>query len=82
MKDKLKEIEDASKDKEDEDLNKGKEKMSLEDEILGLDPPIGEQEPFLKSLKEFGEKSIENVSLFHRKMNEEVVSEWLERIEN
>ena len=42
MKEKLKEIEDATLAKDDEDIGKGKEKMSLEDEIPELDPPLGE----------------------------------------
>ena len=45
----------------------------LEDEISKPDPPLGEKEPFLKSLKVFGGKSLENVSIFHGKMYVEVV---------
>lgn len=70
------------KEMEDEDFSKGKEKVSFEDEILELDPPLGEQEPFLKALKEFGGKILENVSLFHGKIDAEVVLEWLESNEN
>ena len=51
MKDKIKEMEDAIYVKEDEDFGKGKEKVTLEDEILELGPPLSEQEPFLKALK-------------------------------
>ena len=81
MKDKLKEIEDATQTKEDEDFGKGKEKV-LEDEISQPDPPLGEKEPFLKSRKVFGGKSLENVSICHGKMDVEVVLEWIESIEN
>ena len=51
----------------------------MEDEVPKLDPPLGEKESFLKSLKAFGGKILENVSLFHGKMDIEVV---LESIEN
>ena len=54
----------------------------MEDEILEPDPPLGEQEPFLKALKEFGGKILENVSIFHCNMDVEVVLEWLEIIDN
>lgn len=69
MKDKVKEMEDVAHAKEDEDFSKGKEKVILEDDIPKPDPPLCEQEPFLKALKEFGGKSLENVSLFHGKMD-------------
>ena len=82
MKDKLKEIEDAALARKDEDTSKGKEKVDLEDEIPEHDPWHGEQEPFLNALKEFRGKILENVSLFHGKMDVEVVLEWIESIEN
>lgn len=50
VKDQLKEIEDVVHVKEDEDFGKSKEKVCLEYEIPKLDSPLGEQEPFLKSL--------------------------------
>lgn len=81
VKDKLKEITDVAWDKEDEDFGKGKEKLSLEDEIPKLDPPLVKQEPFLKALKEFGGKILENVSLFHQNMDADVILEWLESFE-
>ena len=55
MKDKLKEMEEATQEEEDEDTNtsKGKKKVNLEYEFLELDPPLGKKEPFLKALKGF-----------------------------
>lgn len=74
-KDKLKEIEDATQAKEERDYSNGKEKVSLEDEVPKPNPQHGEQEPFIKALKAFGGNSVENVSLFHGKMDVEVVLE-------
>ena len=82
MKDKLKEMENVTQDKEGQEFSKGKEKLNLEDKILEPNPPHGEQEPLLKSLKAFGGKILENVSLLHGKMDIEVVLEWIETIEN
>ena len=54
----------------------------MEDEIPKPNPPLDEKEPFIKSIKDFGGNSLEDVSLFHGKMDVEVVLEWTKSIEN
>ena len=51
-------------------------------EIPEPGPPLFKQEPFLKALKAFGGKILENVSLFHGNMDAEEALEWIESIEN
>ena len=75
MKDKLKEMEDETQEKESECLRINGGKKKLEDEIPELDLSLGKGEPFLRALKALGGKSLENVSLFHGKMDAEVVLE-------
>ncbi len=43
----IEEMEYVAQEKEDEYLTKGKGNADLEDEIPELDPPLGEEEPFI-----------------------------------
>ena len=54
----------------------------MEDEILELYHPLGEGEPFIRALKEFGGKILGNVSLFHGNMDVELVLEWIDNMKN
>ena len=54
----------------------------MEDEVPKLEPPFGEKKLFIKALKALGRKSLENIPMFHGKMDLEVVLEWIEIIEN
>ena len=55
----------------------------MEDVIPKPNPPItNDQEPFLKALKTLGGKNLDNLPMFHGKMDVEVVLECIESIEN
>ena len=77
VKEKMKEVAEATLPKEDEETstNKGKKKVIyLEDEVPAPDPHVpDDQEPFLKALKAIGGKHLEKIPMFYGKMDAEVV---------
>lgn len=84
MKEKLKEVVEVALMKEDGETStsKGKKKVYIEDEVPEPNPPLGENDPFIKVLKTLGGKSLESIQMFHGKMDVEVVLEWIESIKN